>query len=318
MGLFDFFKKKAPKPDPISSFQAVLNNPSKSLEERKPSIPSDKMHIIEKTNYGAPIHHIEPKGLSTVEKETIMVERVTTEDMKQFSAIPYDLNEPIKKYIQEGAHPFAYIDLNRENQRIAKSHIRHLGEIINRHRSKIPLLAENVYIDENQIAFSQYSDSYGYTRLMCTPYTFAGNISKNPLTLNFMSRLDVNSSITLGEILYGADGKIQKARVNIWEKHITGWGFYFTSANDILILEQVQTTLRPDEYGGMTAVYKDKTLIEYEKERDNDRQDFQWLQQQLPALCPKSLSGFRKMKSSNSKNYQKLVQAAAEKGKSLD
>lgn len=55
-------------------------------------------------------------------------------------------------------------------------------------------------------------------------------------------------------------------------------------------------------------------VIETEARRGNEVRAFVWIQQNLPELCPKSLSGFRRMKSQNTKNYQKIVQAAAEKG----
>lgn len=41
-----------------------------------------------------------------------------------------------------------------------------------------------------------------------------------------------------------------------------------------------------------------------------DEADFAWLQSNLPALCPKSLTGYRRMKNQNTKNYQKIVAAA--------
>lgn len=47
------------------------------------------------------------------------------------------------------------------------------------------------------------------------------------------------------------------------------------------------------------------------------RKEFSWLQTHLPTLCPKSLSGYVRMKNSNSKSYQKLVSEAAKLGKNL-
>ena len=55
-------------------------------------------------------------------------------------------------------------------------------------------------------------------------------------------------------------------------------------------------------------------IIETEAQRGEDSRTFAWIQNNLPNLCPKSLSGFRRMKNQNTKNYQKIVQAAAEKG----
>lgn len=47
------------------------------------------------------------------------------------------------------------------------------------------------------------------------------------------------------------------------------------------------------------------------------RHEYYWLQEYLPNLCPKSLSGYSRMKNSNSQNYQKLVREAAKLGKQV-
>ena len=52
-------------------------------------------------------------------------------------------------------------------------------------------------------------------------------------------------------------------------------------------------------------------------EETKDRADFAWLQENLSASAPKSFGGYRRMKNSNSANYQKLKKQAAEKGKSI-
>lgn len=51
---------------------------------------------------------------------------------------------------------------------------------------------------------------------------------------------------------------------------------------------------------------------------DNDRKanapDYQWIKENLPAMCPKSLDGYRRMKNQNTKNYRKIVEAARAMG----
>ena len=47
------------------------------------------------------------------------------------------------------------------------------------------------------------------------------------------------------------------------------------------------------------------------------RHEYYWFQENLPDLCPKSLSGYSRMKNANSKNYQKLVYEAAKRGKQI-
>ena len=49
-------------------------------------------------------------------------------------------------------------------------------------------------------------------------------------------------------------------------------------------------------------------------EKEKNRKDYNWICKKLPEISPKSLSGYTRMKNSNSKNYQKIVIAAREKG----
>ncbi|WP_405347163.1 phage minor capsid protein [Ruminococcus sp.] len=46
--------------------------------------------------------------------------------------------------------------------------------------------------------------------------------------------------------------------------------------------------------------------------------EFEWIEENLPEVAPKSLGGYTRMKHSNSKNYQKIKQLAAQKGMYLD
>lgn len=47
---------------------------------------------------------------------------------------------------------------------------------------------------------------------------------------------------------------------------------------------------------------------------EQDRKEYEWLQRNLPEKAPKSFGGYRKMKNSNSENFQKLMQAAHNAG----
>lgn len=204
----------------------------------------------------------EPKKLSTVEKERIMVQRVTTEDMLQFPSIPYQLNCPIQKQLEENTHPFAWMDLNAFNVEIAKRDLQLLNNQIIQARSYIPLLTSDYNINVSKIAFSKYSPSYGYTRLMCSPHTFTGKVSKYPLSLFFMTRGDIRTYSANGELFYTADGAFGKASVNIWKapsdysRPGTGWIFTFKMVEKSFVIVEAKTTLRPNEYGQATTVYK--------------------------------------------------------------
>lgn len=55
-----------------------------------------------------------------------------------------------------------------------------------------------------------------------------------------------------------------------------------------------------------------------EQELIKDKEDYDWIWEHLDNIAPKSFSGYRRMKKSNSVNYQKLCKAAKEKGKDIN
>jgi hypothetical protein len=57
--------------------------------------------------------------------------------------------------------------------------------------------------------------------------------------------------------------------------------------------------------------------IDYEYAKYQDAQTLSWLHENLPSLCPKSVSGFRRMRTQNTKNYQKIVSEAAKLGHTI-
>lgn len=59
-------------------------------------------------------------------------------------------------------------------------------------------------------------------------------------------------------------------------------------------------------------------VIEREFERGKEKTMFLWLQLNLPDMCPKSLSGFPRMKTQNTKNYQKIVAEATKLGYKME
>lgn len=61
----------------------------------------------------------------------------------------------------------------------------------------------------------------------------------------------------------------------------------------------------------------DELMIEREIEKRNDYQNFEWLKANFPEKCPSSPSGYRRMKTQNTKNFQILKQLAAERGKTI-
>lgn len=200
----------------------------------------------------------QPKKLTTAEKERIMVQKVTTKDMLQFPNIPYQLNCPIHKVIAKNTHPFAYMDLNAFNQSLARNDLTVINRLIVDAQQYIPLLKSGFSIDIGKIAFHQYDPGYGYTRLMCTPYTFTGKLAKYPLSLSYMTRQDVKSYSALGELFYDKSGNIAKGNAIIRKMGI-GWFFTFKTVSENLTISEAKTTLRTDKYGLATTVYKKHT-----------------------------------------------------------
>jgi len=193
--------------------------------------------------------------LSTNDKKRIMVRRITQEDMLQFPDIPYQLNAPIQKELREKTQPFACMDLNEYNQAIAKRDLKMVNALIVDAQKYIRLLSSDFQINIGKVAFRQYSPDYGYTKIMCEPYTFTGKISKYPISLLFMTRMDIKSYSAHGELFYEKNGEITKGSVNIW-RNGTGWFFTLKKIDGVLSISEVKTTLRPDKYGRATTVYK--------------------------------------------------------------
>lgn len=197
----------------------------------------------------------EPPKLSTADKERIMVQRITERDMLQFPGIPYQLNGKIHKQMAKNSHPFAYMNLNGQNRAIAKRDLKMVNGLIVDAQKYIRLLSAEFQIHVEKVAFDQYDPGYGYTRIMCTPYTFTGKLAKYPISLSFMTKMNVNSYSAHGELFYEKDGTISKGSVYLW-RNGTGWFFTLKKANGVLSISEAKTTLRPDKCGQATVVYK--------------------------------------------------------------
>lgn len=58
-------------------------------------------------------------------------------------------------------------------------------------------------------------------------------------------------------------------------------------------------------------------IIEIETQRGINKRDYKWMQDNLPNICPKSYSGYKRMKNGNTRNYQKIVARAKELGRNI-
>ena len=155
------------------------------------------------------------KNLSKNEWEEYQVRNIQTSDMMLFNGMPYDLSFPIRKSIQKGGHPFAYIDLSFRNQEIARSELQNINQTL-RNDKKFSRKLVNPQIQVDKIHFVEYNKDYGYTRIFCNPYTKTGKTSKFPFSLFFSTRLDDLKEETHGELFYGKSGHVEKALVCIW------------------------------------------------------------------------------------------------------
>lgn len=58
-------------------------------------------------------------------------------------------------------------------------------------------------------------------------------------------------------------------------------------------------------------------MVEYEYKKYLDSCTVKWLQESIPDKAPKNVTGYRRMKTQNTKNYQVLKQFAAEHGREI-
>lgn len=247
------------------------------------------------------------QNLSYSDKEQIIVSRISTEDMRRFDSIPYIWNTEVKKFFSPNGHPFAYIDLLGPNIDIAKQDLEKMNSYITSVSTLSQAITKRISIPINKIVFAPQKHC-GYTRLICTPYTIDGAPSPYPVSLSFMTDLSNDTVSTHGDLFYGQDGTIRKAEVFCWRTNGSHF-YYFASVDDCLVLERF-------ERDGVVA-YKAPHILAKEATRAQEEKDFVWLETNLPEKCPKSLSGFRRMKNQNTKNYQLLKQLAAELGREI-
>lgn len=288
MSLFDFLKKKQRVAKGATDF---TNN------------------IIEQPPTGT---RFQEKCLTYVEKERITVQRVSIKDMQQLTSLPYRWNSSIKKMIDPHAHPFAYMDLCGVNINIAKSELSKINVLLANAHFLSSMIPKNLQIPVDDIVFKP-SKHYGYTRLMCTPHTYSGDLSEHPASLSFMTDMDSDVSTTHGDLFYSQTGKIAKANIYFWRRH-RGHFFYYDTVDGELVLSRVEV---PNTQGENEIIYKGKHILEWEANRAKEEQDYIWLQRAFPGKCPKTLTGYRRMKTQNTRNYQTLKQFAAEHGKEI-
>lgn len=194
------------------------------------------------------------RNLSDIEKEFIMVNRITTLDMMQFTMMPYHLDCTIKKYTPLQSHPFAFIDLDCQNIAVAKADMEKINAHLRTAHSLCRKIPKCIEIPIKDIVYTP-NENLEYTRLMCTPYTFTGKIAKYPLSLAFTTKLEYDADTTHGELFYGQNGIVQKANICCWIAR-KGYFFSFKTEKNNLVISKIELT---DAHGLSSIAYKRPT-----------------------------------------------------------
>lgn len=252
----------------------------------------------------------EPK-LTYAEKELAAVRLTKLQDMYRYNGNPYVWNGRLETVIQPNTHPFAYIDLSRTNIKTAQAELQRMNCLIEQSKMLCKRIPQSLHIPIEQIVF-QPSFDHGYTRLICSPVTYSGELSQKPFSLSFMTNLSKNDT-THGELYYNQSCNIEAADIYFWRRG-NGYFFYYETVNNTLVLSKVEYTNAGFD---KTIIYKAPHILAWEAKLKAEEKDFEWLQTRLPDKCPKSITGFRRMKTQHTKNYQALQQAAAELGRKI-
>lgn len=248
---------------------------------------------------------VEP--MEYIEKERIAVEKVTLSDMKPFKSFPYRWDRQIKKSLQPHTHPYAYMEFGILNRGIVRRELSGINDLIKRSYQLSDSIPRSILIPIDQICFNPSERfSFRYTILICQPYTVDGKENIYPATLKFTNNEPTESLSVHGDFTYNKNGKIFSGNAYFWSSRI-GYFFYFETVNDELLISKIEKSDARNSFDSYkTTIYKAKHILEWEAQREREKQDYEWLKQSLPEKCPKSLTGFRRMKTMNSKKYQAL------------
>lgn len=64
-------------------------------------------------------------------------------------------------------------------------------------------------------------------------------------------------------------------------------------------------------------IHDEEDIVEYEYQKHIDSCTVKWLQEHFPAKAPKNITGYRRMRTQNTKNYQILKQLSSELGREI-
>lgn len=189
--------------------------------------------------------------LTPEQKELLRVQQITSQDMMQFDAMPFHLDCEVKKYTLPEARPYAYIDLDQRNIAVAEAELNKIGVFLLSAHLLTKKVPAGIGIPVKELIYKRTAIGE-YTKLICTPYTPTGKISKYPLTLTFNTDLRGSMNTTHGEMLYGQNGTVQKAKVCCW-RDSKGYIFHFKTEDGNLVLFKIEAS---ETDGSSVVVYQ--------------------------------------------------------------
>lgn len=218
-----------------------------------------------KTKSGAPLK-VEHVKLETTEK--IVESKISQKDMEQFLLLPFSFVGC--KFIGKSDDPqVAYVDLGQKNQVAAWGEIEKINLFIEQSRDYSALIPKDILIPNEKIVYQKYSEDYGYSKLMCTPYTLKGNKAKYPLKFIFTTEQKESTYIqkrnkvivipadsTHGEIVYAQDGQPAKAKVNFWRDGI-GFFYEFKTIGRTFLINRIKSTAKKDKNDMPSIIYEE-------------------------------------------------------------
>ena len=225
MGIFDFFKrKKIDKQTPVETAMEVY-------------IPAIKGELIDS------------------DKKEVVVNAVTLEDMKQFSQLPFVWNSSIKKVIGPSTKPYAYMDIIDENVDVVVDELEDMNvELLCVHHLS-PLIPIILQIPTWDVLIKPQKQG-SYSKIICTPHTFTGRISKYPASLYFTTALNVaGADTTHGELHYDRSGRVAKAKICFWRSGV-GYFVHFQMINEEITVSKIESTITMDDRGLPSVIYK--------------------------------------------------------------
>ena len=196
--------------------------------------------------------------LSKADEQKCMVRRMVIDDMSLFPSLPYNFNCVLNKELRPLSQPYAYINLNSYNRSVAKADLIKVNAVIAESKRLSNLIPQNIRISVDEIVYDQQDSKYGYTKLICSPHTYSGKLSKYPARLLFMTDLSKTNNNSHGDLYYDAEGKISKAEVNIW-RNKNGFFYKLKNIDGELVVVQISSTIKTKSGGLPEIIYKRNT-----------------------------------------------------------